>query len=172
MKAPESILQVARLIPDVLFMLVGATADENQKLQAYARKGNISNLKVIDWVNSSSISRYLYAADVLMIPPSSLPLRMGRTVLPLKTFLYMASGRPLIAPDLPDLREILEHERNAVLTPADQPELTAKAVRRLLSDPSFSQTLSNNAAVDARGFTWQERGRHLAQFLSSSALYL
>lgn len=170
MKAPESILQVAHYVPDVLFVLVGATVDESRKLQEQARKGNISNLKVINRVNSSSISRYLYAADILMIPPSSLPLRTGRTVLPLKTFLYMASGRPLIAPDLPDLREILEHERNALLTPADQPEQAAKAVRRLLSDPAFSQALSNNAAVDARGFTWQQRGRRLAQFLSSCAL--
>ena len=167
MKAPESILQVARFVPDVLFMLVGATTVEGRKLQEQAREENISNIKIIEWVNPNYISRYLYAADVLMIPPSSLPLRTGRTVLPLKTFLYMASGRPLIAPDLPDLREILEHERNAVLTPADQPEQAAKAVRRLLTDPAFSQTLSKNAAVDAQGFTWQQRGRRLAQFLSS-----
>lgn len=171
MKAPESILHVARYVPDALFVLVGATADEGRKLQEQAREGNISNIKVVDWVNSSSISRYLYAADVLMIPPSSLPLRTGRTMLPLKTFLYMASGRPLIAPDLPDLREVLEHERNAVLTPADQPEQAAKEVCRLLSNPSFSQTLSSNAAVDAQGFTWQQRGRRLAQFLSSQTAF-
>ena len=76
----------------------------------------------------------------------------------------------VIAPDLPDLREILEHERNALLTPADQPEQAAQAVRRLITDPAFSQALSDNAAVDALGFTWQQRGRRLAQFLSSRTL--
>jgi glycosyltransferase involved in cell wall biosynthesis len=167
MKAPESILQVARFAPEVMFMLVGATTEEGKILQEQAREENISNIKIIEWVNPNHISRYLYAADILMIPPSSFPLRTGRTVLPLKTFLYMASGRPLIAPDLPDLREILEHERNAVLTPADQPEQAAKAVHRLLTDTAFSQALSKNAAVDAQGFTWQQRGRRLAQFLSS-----
>jgi glycosyltransferase involved in cell wall biosynthesis len=167
MKAPGSILQVAHYAPDVLFMLVGATADESRQLQEQAREASVSNIKVIDWVYPSHISRYLYASDILMIPPSSLPLRTGRTMLPLKIFLYMASGRPLIAPDLPDIREILQHERNAFLTPADQPEQSAKAIRRLLSDSTFAQALSDAAAVDAQAFTWQQRGYRLAQFLTS-----
>jgi glycosyltransferase involved in cell wall biosynthesis len=167
MKAPDSILQAAGCVPDVLFLLVGAAADEGRNLREEAKSRNLSNIQVIDWVNSAHISRYLYAADVLMIPPSSLPLRSGRTMLPLKTFLYMAAGRPIIAPDLPDLREILEHERNAVLIRPDQPEQTAKAVRRLLADPAFSRFLSDNAAADAQEFTWQQRGRRLARFFSS-----
>lgn len=167
LKAPESILQVARYAPEVLFVLVGATADEHRHLQEQARKENIANIRVRGWVNAHHLSRYLYAADILMIPPSSLPLRTGRTMLPLKTFLYMAAGRPLIAPDLPDLREILEHARNAFLTPADQPERAAQAVRRLLSDSAFSEALAHAAAADAQAFTWQERGRRLAHFLSS-----
>ena len=54
---------------------------------------------------------------------------------PLKLFDYMAAGVPIVASDLPALREVLRHEENALLARPGDPEAFALAVRRVLADP-------------------------------------
>ncbi len=72
------------------------------------------------WQQPDELARYIFAADVLLIPPSVKPLaEFGSTVIPLKLYLYMGSGRPILAGDTPDVREILEDGRNALLSRPD-----------------------------------------------------
>ena len=47
----------------------------------------------------------------------------------MKTFSYLAAGRPIVAPDLPDLREVLRHNENALLVPPDDVDAAAAAIR-------------------------------------------
>ena len=54
-------------------------------------------------VGQPDVVRYLYAADVLVIPDTVTTL----TASPLKLFEYMAAGRPIVLRELPALREIL-----------------------------------------------------------------
>ena len=49
------------------------------------------------------VVRYIYAADILVIPDTVTTL----TASPLKLFEYMAAGRPIVLRELPALREIL-----------------------------------------------------------------
>jgi len=75
---------------------------------------------------------------------------------PLKIFDYMAAGRAIIAPDQPNIREILTHEATALLfDPADPAELW-QAVVRLADDPVLRARLGKaaRAEIDRRGYTW------------------
>lgn len=75
---------------------------------------------------------------------------------PLKIFDYMAAGRAIIAPDQPNIREVLTHEVTALLfDPARPPELW-QAVVRLAADPALRARLgaAARAEIDRRGYTW------------------
>jgi glycosyltransferase involved in cell wall biosynthesis len=112
------------------------------------------------------VDEYISAADILIIPPSSTPLtKSRRTVLPLKTFRYMAAGRPIVAPDLPDIREVLEHGHNAILVPPDSPEKAARAIKELMNDKRMQGRISENALRDSRKYTWAGRAARISAFL-------
>jgi glycosyltransferase involved in cell wall biosynthesis len=84
---------------------------------------------------------------------------------PLKLFEAMASGRPVVASDLPAIREILEHERNALLVPPGDARALAAAVERLLRDSALSAKLAARAFEDVKAYSWDRRAQAIEDFL-------
>jgi glycosyltransferase involved in cell wall biosynthesis len=102
----------------------------------------------------------------LLIPPSAKPLaEFGSTVVPLKLYLYMGSGRPILAGDTPDIREILEDGRNALLCQPDSVAALVAGISALTRDPSLAQRLGEGSLSDSRHFSWSERARRIAAIL-------
>ena len=118
------------------------------------------------WLPTGQTIPYLYAADVLLIPPTSGPLQqVGNTVLPIKTFIYMAAGRAILAPRTPDVRELLRNDENAALVPPDDLEAALRQLRRLLDDPPLRERLGKAAQHDVADLTWGRRAGRVLRFL-------
>jgi glycosyltransferase involved in cell wall biosynthesis len=83
---------------------------------------------------------------------------------PLKIFDYMAAGRAIVAPDQPNIREILEHERTALLFDADAPDGAWGAIARLAADAGLRRRLgaAARAELERRDFTWAGNARRIA----------
>lgn len=161
-------MPMAEALPDVRFLLVGhvAASPGARQLTAEITARGLVNVKMVPRVPPSEVVPYLYAADCLLIPPSSKPLHSHRrTVLPLKTFLYLAAGRPIVAPDLGDLREVLTPDHDALLVPPDSPAAAAEALRSLLADADRRERLSANATATAEQYTWDARADKIVTFL-------
>jgi glycosyltransferase involved in cell wall biosynthesis len=154
------------MLPDVYFVFVGGTADDVLRLKNYGAEKSTGNLIFTGHQPIKSVSRYLYAADSLIIPPASAALIYGRTVLPFKTFLYLAAGRPIVAPRQPDLTEVLVHEHNAMLMEPDDIAGTAKILERLFSEPALHLAICENAAASAKNLTWEDRARKIIEWLT------
>ena len=165
-KGMESVLDVAARLPEVDFLLVGGLPRHITRLKAYQGKLGASNVVFTGHKPVAELRRYLYAADVLIIPPTRKPLdQYGRTVLPMKLFTYLAAGRPILAPALPDSRELLDHDGNACLVTPDDPDGTAEALRELLADPKRCRSLAAGAARIARELTWDARAGKIKDWL-------
>lgn len=161
-KGLDTVLRMARRRPDVSFVLVGS--EGTGVIELLARRA--PNVTVVGWQAFDLVARYLMAADVLLQPPSRVPLKLvGNTVLPMKLFLYLAAGRPIIAPDLPDMRELLEHEVNALLVPPGDDEAAVRALERILGEPGLADRLSAAARQAAHGLTWDARASRILAFL-------
>ena len=80
---------------------------------------------------------------------------------PLKLFEAMASGRPVVASDLPAIREVLTHENNALLVPPGNPEALAAALERLLAEPALASRLAVRAFDDVRAYSWDRRAAEI-----------
>jgi glycosyltransferase involved in cell wall biosynthesis len=80
---------------------------------------------------------------------------------PLKVFEYMAAGRAIVAPDQPNIREVLEHGRTALLFEAGKPRAMWAAVEQLATDPALRARLgaAARAEVLARDLTWSGNAR-------------
>jgi glycosyltransferase involved in cell wall biosynthesis len=104
------------------------------------------------------------ASDVFVIPLlDSATARLFTS--PLKLFEAMASGRPVVASDLPSIREVLVHEQNALLVPAGDSRALASAIDRLLRDRDLARRLAARAFEDGRAYSWDRRAEALEDFL-------
>jgi glycosyltransferase involved in cell wall biosynthesis len=86
----------------------------------------------------------------------------------LKLFEAMAAGRPLVASDLPSIGEVLTHDVNALLVPPNDPKALASAIRRLSTDRELRARLAQQAGSDVRQYSWDERGRKLAELIDQT----
>jgi len=96
----------------------------------------------------------------IALQPSAVPYAS-----PLKLFEYMAAGRAIVAPNQPNLREVLRHEENALLFDPAIPGAFWAAVQRLAADASLRNRLgaSARATILRRELTWQGNARRVVE---------
>lgn len=75
---------------------------------------------------------------------------------PLKVFEYMAAGRAIVAPDQPNIREVLQHEETALLFDPAVPGAVWQAIERLVHDRALRARLGSAAREEIvrRNYTW------------------
>ncbi len=76
---------------------------------------------------------------------------------PLKLMEYLVMGKAVVAPDTPNIREILDHERNALLFSEGTPGALQQALTRACADAALRQRLAHEAraTIDRLGLTWR-----------------
>jgi glycosyltransferase involved in cell wall biosynthesis len=166
-KGTDALVALAAAVPDARFAIVGVDPSSAQWLEHSAAAVGAGNIAPVPRVGLKDVARYLYAADCLVIPPTDEPLtRFRRTILPMKVFSYLAAGRPILAPALPDVEEVLADGETAVLVPADDPAAAAAALRDLLIDSDRAARLAESARRHAQQFTWEARARRIVDALT------
>ena len=161
-KGVDQILALAAARPQVLVLLIGSEGHGAVEQQAAA----LPNVRVLPWQTPAALPPYLYAADVLLIPASSVTARRNSTcVLPLKVYAYLAAGRPILAPAAADTAELLVHDDTACLVPPDDVAAAAAALDRLATDPAYASALAERARLRSASLTWDRRAARIIDFL-------
>ena len=112
----------------------------------------------------SEIPLYLKAADVLVLPNSAKEDISRLYTSPLKMFEYMASGTPIVASDLPSIREVL-NESNANFFEPDNSEDLAQTINAVLHNYDAALQKAESALKDVQAFTWQNRAKMIIAFV-------
>ena len=142
---------------DLHFLLVG-DGPAVAPLRARARQLGIEDRVTITGViERDAVGRYIAAFDIALQP------EVVEYASPLKLFEYLVLGRPVLAPCMPNIREIVTHERNALLFDPNEPAAFEAGLDRLSSDPVLRARLGMAARrlVDKRGFTWENNARRV-----------
>jgi glycosyltransferase involved in cell wall biosynthesis len=159
-KGVDVLLEAAREVPQARFLVVGRLYEQEY------RRGAPTNVSFTGFVPPATIPPYLAAADLLVMPTTD-DLPYASYTSPLKLFEYLASGRPVVASDLPVLREVLSHESNALLYPPRDHAALAAAIRRLLSSRRLRTELAHQAWSDVQPHSWNARAGRLLQRFES-----
>ena len=157
------LLEAGAQLPDADFTVVGGFDGPVQELRRTAEERGVANLKLVGHVPHDQVPAWLRSFDALVMPFSD-SLETKRTASPMKLFEYMASGKPIIASNLPTIREVLEHEKTALLVAPDDPHQLAAAVRRLRSDPQLASALATEAKRAVQAYTWERRVERIVRF--------
>jgi glycosyltransferase involved in cell wall biosynthesis len=82
---------------------------------------------------------------------------------PLKLFEYMAAGAPIVAAELPSIREVIKHGDNGWLVAPDDPGALAAGIRHVLQNRDLASAMAAKAARDAKNYTWQSRAARIVE---------
>jgi glycosyltransferase involved in cell wall biosynthesis len=174
-KGAGLVLDVAARVPEARVVIVGGQTNWTQDdpdiaaLAERARElGVADRVELRGHVPYDRVPSVLAAASVALLPLPDEPVARLFTS-PLKLFDYMAAGVPIVASDLPALREVLRHEENALLACPDDPDAFAAAVRRLFVDPALAARLGRQARTDVEAYSWDARAHALLDFLDDAA---
>ncbi len=78
----------------------------------------------------------------------------------------MASGKPIVASDLPSIREIL-NESNSVFATPDDPKSLTESINKVLSDHELASRISKRARQDVVVYDWSNRAKNIIKFIES-----
>lgn len=142
---------------------VGGTENDISKFKIQNSK--LKNITVIGYRPHQEIPYWLKAADVLVLPNSAKEDISKFYTSPLKLFEYMASKRPIVASDLPSLREVL-NENNSILVPSENSGALAEGIKKVLQNQDLAKRISEQAYRDVQGHTWQKRTQRILDFVN------
>jgi starch synthase len=164
-KGLDLLVEAVRLLPaerEVVLLLVGGGTDADA-LRRLIAEAALDRVRFVDEFirDRGRLADYLSACDVYAFPSR----REGFPVAPVEA---MACGLPIVATDVPGIKEILAGgaEGGGLIIPPEDPAALANALTRLLDDQSFRAELGRRARRRAEtAFSLDAVGRQLRDFL-------
>lgn len=165
-KGIDDILKALKILNDrnILFIAMGGSEKDVNFYQEKVNELKLNNQVLFKGaVPQSDLAVFQKSCDALLMP---FPNRehYAYYMSPLKMFEYMASKRPIVASDLPSIREVLSEE-NAIIVKPDNPEDLARGIKMILNDKELAEKISMQAFADVRNYTWEKRVKKILIFI-------
>ena len=157
-KGTDTLLEAAQFVsPDVQIVFMGAAEEELENLRY---KGK--NIHIVPYQPFELVPGFLKSADVLVLPNSGKHAISREHASPLKLFEYMAAGVPIVASDVPSIREILDDSSAFWFTP-DDAESCARAISYVLSHEVEAREKISRARAIVEKYTWHARAQAILE---------
>lgn len=147
----------------VLIVLGGSKSEVNNLKHKYPKvifKGYTPN---------ELVPIFLKVADILVLPNSGKYKISSHFTSPLKLFEYMASKRPIIASNLPSIKEVVSSKDVLYFTPDDYKSLLYN-VRKLLKSVNLQKLLAKNSYDKVKDYTWESRTKKIMLYIKENGL--
>jgi glycosyltransferase involved in cell wall biosynthesis len=152
----ETILEAARLLPRIPFRLVGSGQLEG------LLDARPANVEWIPWVDYDKLPAVISAAGCVLGVFGTSP--KAARVIPNKVYQALACGTPVVTADTHAARELLTHERDALLVAPGDPAALAAAIARLAGNELLTRALGGagretyeaRASEKVLGSRWRE----------------
>jgi glycosyltransferase involved in cell wall biosynthesis len=142
-----------------VFVIAGGTTEEVEVLQRQYPK-----VRFLGRIEKNKIANLQRVADLLVIPNTAKDTISREYTSPLKIFEYMASGVPIVAADIPSLREVLS-ENTGFLFEADNSEALAEKILEVYKNKDEASVRAKRAQELVRSFSWKERAQHILKYI-------
>jgi glycosyltransferase involved in cell wall biosynthesis len=163
---PEMIDRVHALVPEAHWVIAGDGLLFGQIRSAIRQRGLSDRVFMPGLVPHPVALELLAASDVCVSPHIPNPDRSRFFFSPIKLFEYMGLGKAIVASDLEQLGEVLEHDRTGLLFTPGNAEEGARAVASLLTDEDRRSRLGGSALEEARRhYTWHAHVRRILEAL-------
>jgi glycosyltransferase involved in cell wall biosynthesis len=138
--------------------IVGKGRKEQRKaLQKRIRKMGLAGWVSLEGsVSHNTIPQMINQAHLGLAPLSFNDRNVTQGCCPIKVLEYLACGKPLVAANLPVVRELVCDGQEALLFTPDDPADLARCILALLNDPPLAERLAEAGCQRVRReFTWE-----------------
>ncbi|WP_243772676.1 glycosyltransferase family 4 protein [Actinomadura barringtoniae] len=159
-------------LPDLRLVICSSVPERRAKpLRRLAERLGVDDR--IDWMFTlphHEVAAWLAHAEVSVAPLTGCARNLDQGCAPLKVLESMAAGTPVVASDLPAVRELMTGGEHGRLVPADRPAQLARAVRILLEYPEQAAVMGERARRRiSGGLTWPHSRALLAAVYAATA---
>ncbi|MFA9460960.1 glycosyltransferase family 4 protein [Thiohalorhabdus sp. Cl-TMA] len=153
----EAFALLVRKKPEAVLLLVGdgpAVPELRERAEAL---GLAEQVIFTGAVAREAVPGYVGAMDVAVQP------NVTSYASPIKLFEYLAAGRAVVAPNRPNITEVVREGREGLLFQPGNVEQLAGQLSRLALDGDLRRELARKAAntVEERGFFWEANARRV-----------
>jgi len=159
----EMVVELARVLPGIRFVVVGGS---DADIARWRREPLPGTLELLGFRPQAELPALYRQFDIVVMPHARSGVHgatggdISRWTSPMKMFEYLASGVPLVASDLPVLREVLRHGENALVADVASVAAWKAAIERLLAEPELRLRLAQaGQETIIRSHTWDARAR-------------
>ncbi|MDQ5970936.1 MAG: hypothetical protein QG603_713 [Patescibacteria group bacterium] len=160
-KGVDVLLAAASSLLGYQVCIVGGSVDQIDQLK---KKFQADNIFFMGQQAYSDLPLFLQAADCLVLPNSSKEKISKYYTSPMKLFEYLSSGAPIVAADLPSIREIVS-EKEVYFFEADNFQSLAQSVESVFVDPVVTKIKTLASKKKAEEFSWKHRVDKISKFL-------
>jgi len=150
----------------VRLQIVGRGRSRQRKLLAkqIQKLGLGEHVLVQPAIPHHEIPSLITSADICIAPLGLNDRNVTQGACPIKILEYMAAGRPLVASNMPIVRELVREDVDGLLFSPNDPDDLARQVIVLLSNLELSQKLALSASEHVtRKYTWHEAQKKLVK---------
>ena len=162
-KGANLLLEAARKF-QILFIFIGGTISDIADYKLKAESYKLKNIFFAGHRSHSEISLWLKAADILVLPNSARKDISYLFTSPLKLFEYMVSGTPIVASNLPSIREIVSDNDVLFFKPDDVGDLADK-IKYALEHENEMMIRAGSARQKVQNYTWLKRAENILSFI-------
>ena len=150
---------------NLMAVIVGGSDGDITTYKELAQKIGLNDIEIFFTGRKEHklIPAYLKSFDLLVMP---FPYNQHYAfyMSPLKMFEYMASGRPIVATDLPVVKEVL-NKNNSFLVKPDSSSALANGMGYVIENPDFAKKIVEQALEDVKNYTWTKRAAKILEFI-------
>lgn len=128
-------------------LMVGGTGDL-ARFDSLMERERIHGVDYIGFVSREELPRYYASCDVFCAPS------IYRESFGIVLLEAAASGRPVVATNIPGYASVLTNEHEALLVEPRDPQALALAIVRVLADKSLQAQLAANGRLTAATYAW------------------
>jgi glycosyltransferase involved in cell wall biosynthesis len=134
----EAAVKVSRVFPETVFLIVGDAIHSDaegigEQLRQMVKQNGLESRFVFTGFRPDA-TRLYKAMDIFVLP--SYHEGMPRSIIE-----AMASGKPIVATDIPGCQDEVVHEETGLLVPVRDAEALSQAILKLLRDPNLARRM-------------------------------
>jgi len=163
MQGVEILIEAMGYLDNARLSIIGGSSSDIDRLRNLAAEKNVDNrIDFHGFVEPRMVIEKARGADIMVI--CALDRGDRRYAAHTKLYEYMAMGKPIVAVDLPSIREEVKDRENILLVAPEDPKSLAEGIAEILNNPELAEYLAVNAHASADEFSWEKKAERLSNF--------